>query len=176
VNGTPHSLAGITEIRIWGRGGNDRVDLTGLAIPALIHGGQDNDTLTGGSADDVIFGGDGDDIITGDAGHDFLIGGDGKDRIVGSAGHDILVSGEVALWLYLDALREISQAWATSRTTDEQAVDDFIDEAYGDDDSDLLTGSSGADLFIISSDDKITDFQFGKPNTNKDGDVVVFVV
>ena len=31
----------------------------------------------------------------------------------------------------------------------------------------------GADLFIINTGDKITDFQFGKPNTNKDGDVVI---
>ena len=40
VNGTPYSLAGVTEVRIWGRNGNDRIDLTGLAIKAFIDGGQ----------------------------------------------------------------------------------------------------------------------------------------
>ena len=43
----------------------------------------------------------------------------------------------------------------------------------GDGDSDQLTGGAGADLFIINSGDKITDFQFGKPKANKDGDVVI---
>jgi Ca2+-binding RTX toxin-like protein len=173
VNGTPHPLAGVTEVRIWGREGDDRIDLSGVAIPALIHGGQGNDTLTGGSANDLIFGGDGDDLLTGDAGHDFLIGGNGKDRIVGSAGHDILVSGEIALWLYWESLREISSAWANTRSVSAEAVDDVIDEVYGDESSDTLTGSAGSDLFIITSGDKITDFQLGKPKTNKDGDVVI---
>jgi len=30
-----------------------------------------------------------------------------------------------------------------------------------------VTGSSGADLFIIDSGDKITDYQFGKPQANR---------
>ena len=37
----------------------------------------------------------------------------------------------------------------------------------------MLTGGAGADLFIVEFGDKITDFQFGKPQTNKDGDVVI---
>ncbi len=33
--------------------------------------------------------------------------------------------------------------------------------------------AAGADLFIINMGDIITDFQFGKPKTNKDGDVFI---
>jgi Ca2+-binding RTX toxin-like protein len=175
VNGVPYALAGISEVRIWARGGDDTIDLTGLAVRSFVDGGQGNDIFTGGSADDVIFGGAGDDTITGAAGNDFLIGGTGKDRIVGSAGHDILVSGDVAANLDLSALRAISQAWAASRTVDEQTVDEILDETVVNGDSDMLTGSSGADLFIINSGDKITDFNFTNPNTNKDGDVVVII-
>lgn len=46
-------------------------------------------------------------------------------------------------------------------------------ELLGDDDCDTLTGGAGADLFIINAGDDITDFKFGKPNKNKDGDVVI---
>ncbi|MBC7853590.1 MAG: cadherin-like domain-containing protein, partial [Pirellulaceae bacterium] len=171
------TLASITEIRVWTREGNDIfVNLTGLNVDHFIHGGQGNDLLTGGSAQDVIFGGDGDDLITGGAGNDFLIGGAGKDWIVGSAGHDILVSGDVACSLELAALRNISRAWGAARSIADGAVDDFLDEALiGDNSSDLLTGGSGGDLFIINTGDKITDFKIKKSGTNQDGDVVIIV-
>jgi hypothetical protein len=39
----------------------------------------------------------------------------------------------------------------------------------------MITGSSGADWFLIGSEDKITDYHFDKPRTNKDGDVVTIV-
>jgi Ca2+-binding RTX toxin-like protein len=175
VNGVAYSLAGVSEVRVWARGGNDTIDLTGLAINSFIHGGGGNDNLTGGSANDVIFGGLGDDTITGAAGHDFLIGGTGKDRIVGSAGNDILVSGEVSCSLDLDSLRAISAAWA-AQASDAQSADDVLDEGViGDESSDMLTGSSGADLFFISSNDKITDFKLDKSGASKDGDVVIVV-
>jgi len=174
VNGTAYSLAGVTEVRIWGRGGNDQIDLSGLSVRTFINGGNGNDVLTGGSSDDVIFGGAGDDTITGAAGNDFLIGGVGKDRLVGSAGNDILVAGDVDSTLDILALQAISQEWAASHSTNEaESIDSALDETLGDGNSDLLTGGAGADLFIINWDDKITDFQFGKPKTNKDGDVVI---
>src|SRR5439155_3744427 len=67
-NGASISLSGISEIRIWGRGGADVIDLGGLSIRSFVHGGAGNDVITGGSADDVVLGGDGDDTITGSAG------------------------------------------------------------------------------------------------------------
>lgn len=176
VNGTAHSLAGVTEVRIWGRAGHDNINLSGSNIKSYVHGGQGNDQIVGGSADDVIFGGDDDDTITGESGQDFLIGGNGKDRIVGSAGHDILVSGEIAFWLSLGDLREIGRAWKDVRTVRQQAADDFIDEIYGHTDSDMLTGGSGADPCIIRSCDRITDFKLDKSKTNNDGDLVIVIV
>lgn len=98
------------------------------------------------------------------------IGGKGADRIVGSAGHDILVAGDVANRFTDEALRQISAAWAATKTA-EETVDDILDEAVIDDNVDQLTGSSGADWFIISSGDKVTDFKV----QNKDGDLVTVV-
>ena len=61
---------------------------------------------------------------------------------------------------------------STSATkTAEETVDDILDEAVIDDNVDQLTGSSGADWFIISSGDKVTDFKV----QNKDGDLVTVV-
>jgi Ca2+-binding RTX toxin-like protein len=174
VNGVSHALAGVTELRIWARNGNDIIYLSGLTVKSFVHGGNGNDIVTGGNADDVIFGGMGDDQLTGASGNDFLIAGDGKDRIVGSSGHDILVAADVECYLDLVILRQISQDWASSRTVDADATDDALDEALlSDDYNDQLTGSSGADLFIISSGDRITDYHFGRPSTNRDGDVVI---
>jgi Ca2+-binding RTX toxin-like protein len=149
------------------------IDLSHVYIASFIHGGAGNDTLIGGSGDDVIVGGSADDHITGGAGHDFLVGGAGMDRIVGSSGHDVLLAGDVGSNLGLHVLREISKDWVNTRTAYESAVDDLIDVVFADGDYDVLTGGSGADLFIIDSGDKITDFRFDKPNTNKDGDIVV---
>jgi Ca2+-binding RTX toxin-like protein len=174
VNGTAYSLSGVTEVHISGRDGNDRIDLSGLSIKSFIDGGKGNDQLTGGSGDDVILGGADDDTITGGAGNDFLAGGSGADRIVGSAGNDILTAGDIGSGLDLAALRAISQAWAASRSVGDSTVDDYLDTTvFTDAAVDQMTGSSGADLFIIISGDKITDYHFGKPQANKDSDVVV---
>jgi Ca2+-binding RTX toxin-like protein len=172
-NGTVYSLAEISEVRVWTGAGDDRIDLGNLAIKTFIDGGAGNDLLTGGSADDVIFGRAGDDMITGGAGHDFLVGGTGKDRLVGAAGNDILVALDLAAELDLATLRAIARTWAQSQIISDEAAESLADEDALDSDSDSLTGSAGADLFIISSGDKITDFQFGPRKAKKDGDVVI---
>ena len=166
------ALAAVSEIRIWGRSGNDVIDVSALNIKTFISGGNGDDVITGGEADDVLLGGSGNDTITGGAGNDFLIGGTGADRLVGSAGNDILVAGDLECGLDLAMLRAIANAWNQSRSATNDVVDDAVDEAIADSNADKLTGSAGADLFIINSEDQITDFQFGKPRTNKDGDVV----
>jgi len=98
------------------------------------------------------------------------IGGKGADRIVGSAGHDILVAGDVANRFTDEALRQISAAWAATKTV-EEAVDDILDEEIIDANFDQRTGSSGADWFIIGQGDRITDFKI----RNNDGDVVTIL-
>jgi hypothetical protein len=43
----------------------------------------------------------------------------------------------------------------------------------GDADTDRLTGSAGADLFLLDTFYSITDSQFDKTNKKKDGDVAI---
>jgi hypothetical protein len=66
----------------------------------------------------------------------------------------------------------IAQQWAANRTVDNSTADDVLDEVFGGFDS--LTGASGADwfiVFIVSLNDKVTDFK----KNNKDGDVLTLV-
>jgi Ca2+-binding RTX toxin-like protein len=164
-------LADVREVRAWVRAGNDIVSLIDLALMSMIHGGDGCDLLDGGAGNDLIFGGRGDDIITGAAGHDFLLGGQGADRIVGGAGNDILVAGAVDCRYTLADLRAIGRSWAEYQAADEALADDVLGEVLPGCGFDRLTGSSGADWFIVSDDDKITDFKCHK----KDGDMVTYV-
>jgi Ca2+-binding RTX toxin-like protein len=152
------ALCAVQEIQLWGRAGNDRIEIRDLAIKTTIRGGAGNDTLIGGSGDDLILGGLGDDEITGGSGNDFLLGGDGRDRLVGSAGNDILAAGDLGVTLSVADLRLILVAWVANKTPDSGTTNDILDETVTlDDDYDQLTGSSGADWFIVSQSDKITD-------------------
>jgi Ca2+-binding RTX toxin-like protein len=150
-----------------------------------VHAGAWNDLVDGGAGNDVIWGDAGNDSLTGGAGNDVLIGGAGADRLVGSAGNDILVGGELfgtfgdnSLGASLNGhvydfalLRALSTWWSSNKTAD-SGLDtsgsdtDVIDEAL-----DQLTGSSGADWFIVGNCDKITDLSRGSAK-NGDGDVV----
>lgn len=173
-NNPDNPYTGVTLIHICGLGGDDLINIHNtVAISAWLEGGAGNDELRGGEGDDVILGGSGDDQIFGDDGNDMLIGGLGADKIKGEKGNDILVSGDVAGDLDFATLHAISQDWAATHTVTDDTVDDFLDETVGDANCDQLTGGAGADLFIISTGDTITDFKFGKPNKNKDGDVVI---
>jgi Ca2+-binding RTX toxin-like protein len=154
----------------YGEDGNDTISVDeAIALTAILDGGEGDDDLFGGAGNDLLLGGGGSDRLTGAAGNDFLAGGHGADRIVGSAGHDVLVAGEVASHLTHNDLLLIAQQWAANRTVDNSAADNELDEAFGGFDS--LTGSSGADWFIVSVSDKVTDFK----KNNKDGDVLTLV-
>ena len=170
-NGVPTgiSLGGITEIRVWGRGGNDTIDLSALAINSYLHGGAGDDTLVGGAARDLIFGGLGRDYVAGGAGDDFLSGGDDVDRIVGSSGHDILVAGDLHYSTSRAAIDALLSDWIASRAA--TISDDSLDSIFSDEDFDQLTGSAGADWFIVSEGDKITDLK----KNNNDGDLVTWL-
>ena len=175
INGTvvrdDIALVDVNEIRAWGRAGNDYIELIDLALTSMLHGGEGNDELIGAAGDDLIFGGLGNDKLTGAAGNDFLVGGSGADRIVGSAGHDILVAGQVACHFTDEALRQIMAEWAANKEPDDGLAENVLDETLGEEGFDMLTGSSGSDWFIVSEDDKITDFK----KQNKDGDVVTTI-
>ena len=78
---------------------DDRLDLSGLAVRAVVSAGDGNDTVFGTKGDDQISGGDGndrligmrgEDSLTGDDGNDVLLGGAGSDRLKGGAGDDLV--------------------------------------------------------------------------------------
>ncbi len=170
-----------------GRDGNDTISAEGVSIPVVLYGGNGKDTLTGSSKDDIIFGGADDDCIIGAAGNDFLIGGTGKDRIIGSAGNDILVAGDVADAILADYERFCSDwvaavaASGSNLSVGQDVANDIVDEGLSDLQSDSLTGSAGADLFIISLGDIVTDLGNLKKLTSLDdletneGDVIQIV-
>jgi Ca2+-binding RTX toxin-like protein len=66
--------AAIASLTVLTRNGDDRVVLTGIAVPAFVDGGHGNDVLVGGDADDFFFWntGDGSDVIDGGPGSDEL--------------------------------------------------------------------------------------------------------
>lgn len=143
---------------------NDRIELVDLAINSLLLGGRGDDELIGGAGDDLILGGAGNDELNGAAGNDVLIDGQGADRIVGSAGDDVLVAGDVDCHFTHEALRGIAFQWGVNRAADDGFAANVLDEMP--DGLDMLTGSSGADWFIVSSNDKIATFKV----QNKVGD------
>jgi len=114
-----------------------------------------------------------------------IVGGDGADRLVGSSGNDILIAGDFVGATYSD-LRSLMDAWlaevGNGDATNVDTADSLantVDLATGNDgDVDKLTGSSGADLFIISASDLITDVKLKvllDGSTNKEGDVVEII-
>jgi hypothetical protein len=161
---------GVSEIRIWGRGGSDAAGLLGLTTKAMINGGDGNDALVGGDGDDLIIGGLGDDLLTGFGGNDLIVGGDGRDALLGMNGHDVLIAGQVTSTYTASVLRAMSAEWAASKsTTTDEAVE--VDRAVTDDDADVLSGGAGCDWFIINLGDKTLDFSKTSGNT----DVITYV-
>ncbi len=94
VNGANLFATSVESFSVYGRGGADYVDASGLLDRGVyLAGGEGNDTLIGGALADFIFGGDGDDSIRGGSGRDFLFGEDGNDELFGEGGTDILSGG-----------------------------------------------------------------------------------
>ncbi|OAI56882.1 hypothetical protein AYO47_08570 [Planctomyces sp. SCGC AG-212-M04] len=162
-------MTNVREIHAWGYAGNDILNAQAMTVPVVLYGGAGNDALTGGSGNDVILGGDGEDTLIGGAGDDFLGGGAGADRIVGSAGNDVLVAGTVGPNVSLVGVRKALVDWASTAisTADDSTFDDTV---FNESDFDLLTGSAGADWFILGLNDIANDFNIKK----KDGDLVTY--
>lgn len=91
--GTIATLTNTTKIRVFGNGGDDIIDLSGLidfSGSVRIDGGADNDELIGSWGADVILGGSGRDTLNGFFGNDDLNGGQHNDELYGSWGNDAL--------------------------------------------------------------------------------------
>ena len=108
--------------------GNDTVN--GGAGGDSISGGDGNDTLNGDAGADRIDGDAGNDIISGGDDVDLLQGGLGFNEIHGGAGNDILFAHSEVLGL-------------TGAVT---VVGGWSSRLFGDDGTDQLTGTAGADL------------------------------
>jgi hypothetical protein len=73
---TPVPLAGLSDILVNGRGGNNSISVaSGITLPATLHGHHGADTLMGGGGDNVLIGGGGDDSLVGGADTNLLIPG-----------------------------------------------------------------------------------------------------
>jgi Ca2+-binding RTX toxin-like protein len=113
---------------IWGYGGNDRI---------LGMGG--NDTLAGGIGNDTLDGGSGADYLQGDAGNDtYLIDsyGDVVVELVGEGTDTVIISDPNIYEYFLDS-------------NIENAILKYADNRflYGNDLSNILTGSAGDNFF-----------------------------
>jgi Ca2+-binding RTX toxin-like protein len=174
VNGSAVSLDGVTEVRVWSRGGNDLVSLVGLTVPGQVFAGAGNDVVVGGSAGDLLLGGAGDDWVTGGDGDDLLLGGDGEDHLYGLGGDDVLAADDFGPAATLAQLRQLQSLWADRLITagDAQAADAVFD---ADGDADVLTGGNGADWFILCTADRITDLSRAAGNAPNTGDQVTYV-
>jgi Ca2+-binding RTX toxin-like protein len=164
INAFTTPLSEVSELRIWGRGGNDRITInSGLPAGLLVYvnGGAGADKISSASPGSVLVGGDGADELTASGANAVLIGGAGSDKLTGGTGHDVVVGGTVKSTLTLPALRLAGSSWATSRSTTNLGV---IDTEF-----DQLMGGGGADWFVRSSLDKIADL---KP---ADGDIAQLV-
>ncbi|HTK75114.1 MAG TPA: FG-GAP-like repeat-containing protein [Gemmataceae bacterium] len=165
INGVTLGTFSLTGgIYVRGQAGDDTITVdSALSNAAFLYGDDGNDISRGGSGNDVIQGG---------AGRDLLIGGRGNDSLNGGAGDDILIGGRTNYDTNLGALSAVRLEWVrtdlaySSRVSHVlngggkngsyklNASDVFIASVT----SDLLTGSTGQDLFFAGSGrDKITD-------------------
>ncbi len=158
----------ITEVRIYGFGGNDVVDARGVSGLATriwgdtgdddvsgggsvneLHGGPDNDKLTDGGY------GSGSDLIEGDAGNDTLKGSPGADTMIGNDGNDTYNGG-----LGADTMSDggggedtVTYAQATSAVTVDPSSAAKGDGMAGEGD---VVGSDIEDIVGSYYDDTIT--------------------
>lgn len=133
--------------KLYGGGGDDHLD--GGTGNDTLDGGEGNDSLTGGEGNDTLYGGHGDDTLDGGAGNDSMHGGSDNDLMYGGAGDDTLY-GE-----------------GGQDTLDGGAGNDLLHGGYG---ADTLTGGEGFDTFVVTSGDKITDFNTGSGQDFADKD------
>jgi len=156
--------------------GDDHVNMAGnLELPTITDAGAGDDHINGGGGSDIILGRDGNDHLNGGGGNDLLIGGSGFDRLVGGKDDDLLFGGIFSaeqdsdgnpLESFLEdeeALLAIQQIWSdntrstAARANDIAGIDSFFDSLFDDHTADRLTGSSGADLFLLFDGDSGTD-------------------
>ena len=109
-----------------------------------ISGGFGDDTLIGGSASDSLEGGAGNDLLMGRQGNDTLSGGAGDDLFDDTAGGNLFDGGDGN-----DVIRVLG-TW-TAGTSGASTTHRSVEVVQGVGASDVLAGTSGADLFTVTA-------------------------
>jgi RTX calcium-binding nonapeptide repeat (4 copies) len=86
--------AGVTSIDASLGTGDDKLNMTSLALPSVIDGGTGDDVLTGGTGPDRIEAGLGRDRLDGKGGNDVLNGQGGEDQFLAGPGADAFDGGD----------------------------------------------------------------------------------
>jgi Ca2+-binding RTX toxin-like protein len=133
-----------------GTGGDAQGDvLTGIEnVVGSTHG----DSLTGSAAGDILYGLAGNDILVGGAGADILFGGAGADQLDGGSGIDTAY--------YIGSVAGVHIDLGAHTASGGDAAGDTltgIEQVYGSDAADTLTGDAGANrLWGAGGDDVLT--------------------
>jgi Ca2+-binding RTX toxin-like protein len=160
-------LGTFTRIRVVGFAGNDRIDLSGVAIASSVSGDDGDDTVYGSQAADTLYGGNANDWLNGQGGNDFLGGDAGADNIEGATGNDTMDGGagpdrlsggagvdtadyharSVAVALSLDNVANDGEVRFVGGKPQTREADNVIDNV------EVLLGGSGNDLLVGSTHD-----------------------
>ncbi len=147
------SISRVREIRAWGRSGNDKIDLSAIDVPTLLHGGTGNDEIRGAAGSNLIFGGEGNDRLFGGTGADLIIGGLGADTLNDSQGNDVMFGGNIANQLTDDFFRDVMQKWKRGRIQNSRFSASLIDDAAVD----SFFDSQGDDWYLLGASDVLSD-------------------
>lgn len=145
---TISSVASISEVGIYGFGGND-----------IIYGGTANEVILGGDGSDHIYGNDGGDYIDGEAGDDTIRGEGGVDTLLGGAGADTIYAETDSLGDVINAGAGADIVWA--------GANDTVDGGAGDDVLYAAPSSSSGRTYF-------TDNEGNNTITTNGGDSVYF--
>lgn len=110
---------------------------TAMAAELVVTGTPGNDTITGTADAESIYGRAGDDTINGAGGDDELDGGPGADRLSGGEGTDSVAYSGAGVEVTIDGQANDG----TPGEADNVGLD--IEDLYGTDSDDKLTGSVG---------------------------------
>ncbi len=122
--------------------------LLGNSINNVLDGREGNDSLNGMEGNDTLLGGVGNDSMDGGVGDDSLNGGTGNDVLNGGLGNDILNGNsgiDTASYLNMSGVTidlNITRAQATGGAGTDTLIG--IENLYGSNNNDTLTGNAGA--------------------------------
>lgn len=132
--------------QVWqldGGAGDDSLNASSATAEVTLLGGDGNDTLIGGAAADVLDGGTGNDLLTGGLGSDTLWGGVGDDSFEDAVVGNLFEGGDGD-----DAIR-VFGTW-TLGTSGSSTTLKSVEVVRGAGTSDVLSGTSGAELFTVT--------------------------